>query len=77
MSDPADIPGRHKPRRAEPLQPDRPGRGDGPLKPDDPAADRAAAQHDETKSKDGLSQPARQQKHQSEDALDNVRDGYN
>lgn len=50
-----------RPRRAEPLQPDRPGRGDTtvPAEPSPPPDD-----------------SAKRQKQQSEDALDNTREGY-
>lgn len=52
-----------RPRRAAPLQPDRPGRGDGPLEEKkDPAKAEAAS--------------AKKLRKQSRDALDNVRDGY-
>jgi hypothetical protein len=56
-------PSKAQPRRAEPLQPDRPGRGNGREKSDgDPT-------HDEEES-------VRRIATQSKDALDNVRDGY-
>ena len=56
-----------KPLRAEPLQPDRPGRGDDVQSdaPDDPAS----PAHREEES-------AARQKRQSDDALENVREGY-
>lgn len=60
MSDPHPVPGRKQPRRAEPLQPDLPGRGAGVESDDHP----------------GESSAAEQQKKQSEDALANVREGY-
>jgi len=52
-----------RPRRAESQQPDRPGRGDDQLEDErDPAQEKAAA--------------TRKAREQSQDALDNVRDGY-
>ncbi len=38
MSDPSDIPGRHVPPRADPIQPDQPGSGQARQDPDAPAA---------------------------------------
>jgi hypothetical protein len=64
MSDPSDIP-RRKPARAEPAQQDRPGRGDKKL------PDARTEATSKTSSTD-----ARQQKEQSDAALDNVREGY-
>ena len=52
-----------RPKRAEPLQPDRPGRSDGPLE----------EKMDLTKAE---SASAKKLRKQSKDALDNVRDGY-
>ena len=60
MSDPQDIPGRKKPPRAEPIQPDRPV--SGPTS--DPARD------------DPKADTVKRQKEQSDAALDNVREGY-
>lgn len=53
-----------RPKRAEPLQPDRPGRGNKRVETDanNSSADATAA--------------AKSQREQSEDALSNVRDGY-
>jgi len=64
MSDPQPIPGRRKPARAEPLQPDRPARG-------------GETEGAGVESKDG-SEPAAadRRKEQSETALSNVRKGY-
>lgn len=52
-----------RPRRAEPLQLDRPGRGDGRLEEEQDAAKAETAS-------------AKKLHAQSRDALDNVRDGY-
>jgi hypothetical protein len=60
MTDPKPATLRPRPRRAQPLQPDLPGRGQK-VEDDDSPADEPAAD---------------QQKEQSETALDNVRDGY-
>lgn len=58
MGNPADdIPGRHKPARAEPDQPDKPFSGD----------------KKERAQPDSESDSARRQKSQSDDALSNVR----
>lgn len=62
MSDNHDIPGRRTPRRAEPLQPDKPASGQDP-------------QAEQSDSKDE-SDTAAKQKSQSEAALGNVREGY-
>ena len=59
MSDPQPAPGKKTPPRAEPLQPDRPGRGDD-IEP-------GGEPHDDA---------AERQKSRSEDALENVREGY-
>ncbi len=53
--------GTPSPPRAEPLQPDRPGRGDKRTKTED------------STSRDSV---AEKQHEQSKDALDNVREGY-
>ena len=52
------------PRRAEPLQPDRPGKGDAQLPEAEPAAEPA------------VDDAAEKQKRQSRAALKNVREGY-
>lgn len=60
MSDSQPVPRRKQPRRAEPLQPDLPGRG-SEVESDHSPADPPTAD---------------KQKEQSETALDNVRKGY-
>jgi hypothetical protein len=64
MSDPQPTPGHPKPPRAEPLQPDRPARGN-----DTESADVEAEEDAEAES-------VEQRKVQSETALSNVREGY-
>ena len=73
MSDPQPQPGKSRPPRAEPLQPDHPGRGDaaeaetdagGTSVPDAPFAD------------DESSDSAHRQRDRSDAALKNVREGY-
>lgn len=61
MNQPTTPAGTPRPPRAEPLQPDRPGRGG------ERAEDTTGAPSPD---------PAEQQRRQSEDALDNVREGY-
>ena len=56
-----------KPPRAEPRQPDRPGRGDDVQS--DASDDPASPAHRDEES-------AARQKRQSDDALENVREGY-
>ena len=64
MTDPLRAPGK-TPRRAEPLQPDRPGRGEERLDTDeDPTSGRSS-----NRGEDSL----KKQIEQSETALDNVR----
>jgi hypothetical protein len=58
-----DDPTHRSPPRAEPLQPDRPGRGTDKQKPP------SATGH-------GSSESAEKLKRQSEDAVENVREGY-
>ncbi|HSI49457.1 MAG TPA: hypothetical protein VLA61_14375 [Ideonella sp.] len=61
LSDPQPVPGKKTPRRAEPIQPDRPGRGadaEGSGQGDDEAAS------------------ARKHLEQEQAAVDNVREGY-
>ena len=58
------TPSKHPPR-AEPLQPDRPGRGDKELPPDDTG----------TSGNEGAESVERQRR-QSDEALENVRKGY-
>ncbi len=60
-----------KPPRAEPLQPDLPGRGDDVQSGDD--ADDALAPPTETNRAE---ESVARQKQQSHDALENVREGY-
>jgi hypothetical protein len=64
-----DDPRHRSPPRAEPLQPDRPGRGSDRQTPDD---GQPPAKGEPGGTEDG----ARKQKQQSEDALENVREGY-
>lgn len=59
-----DDPTHRTPPRAEPIQPDRPGRG----------SDRQG--QDEPGTRDGTAEGAEQRRKRSEDALDNVREGY-
>ena len=66
MSDKRTTGGAPVPRRAEPLQPDRPGRGDRQQPPSDADPDPDHAPADS----------ADRQRQQSEDAIGNVRDGY-
>jgi len=63
MSDPVPVPQRRTPRRAEPMQPDQPGRGD---ERDDAAG---STEPSDRESADKL-------RKQSEDAVDNVSTGY-
>lgn len=64
MTDPLRPPGT-TPRRAEPLQPDRPGRGLDRLDADeDPGSGRSSTQDEDSLAK---------QREQTETALDNVR----
>lgn len=64
MTDPLRAPGK-TPRRAEPLQPDRPGRGGESLSSDeDTSSGRATSDHED---------PVAKQVEQSQTALDNVR----
>lgn len=64
MTDPLRPPGT-TPRRAEPAQPDRPGRGQGQLDSrDDPSSGRSSGDKEN---------PVAKQIEQSETALDNVR----
>ena len=67
MSDPLRPPGQ-TPRRAEPLQPDRPGRGTGRLDRDEDATSGRASTPARSDKKD-----LDQRIEQSETALDNVR----
>ena len=71
MSDPQPAPTRKQPPRAQPLQPDAPGRGDGPAATDDDGRAGAAAPAPAT-APDDAAKNAEQEK----TALDNVRDGY-
>jgi len=64
MTDPLRPPGT-TPRRAAPVQPDRPGRELEPLDPaDDPGSGRSSSPHEE---------PLAKQREQTGTALDNVR----
>ena len=64
MTDPLRAPGKTS-RRAEPLQPDRPGRGDDQFGlGDDPGSRQATSDHED---------PLEKQLEQTETALDNVR----
>lgn len=58
-----------KPRRAEPLQPDRPGRGGDKMPREQ--ADATAEQERQREA-----ESAKRLKQQSEDALSNTREGY-
>jgi len=64
MSDSQPIPGPNQPPRAEPLQPDRPARGD---KSESPPGDIVVASDVDS---------VKLRKEQSEAALSNVRNGY-
>ena len=79
MSDPL-MPEQPKTRRAEPLQPDRPGRGDkapgvpkGSVQSTPPGADPAARRE---RAEDEFEESSESQRQQSENALENVREGY-
>jgi hypothetical protein len=61
----ADSTPSKRPPRAEPIQPDRPGRGDKEL----PADDAASSGNEGAES-------VERQRRQSDDALKNVREGY-
>lgn len=61
MSQPKTPSGAPQPRRAEPLQPDRPGRGDK----QQPGAGEAQQKESDA-----------QRREQEENALENVREGY-
>lgn len=64
MSDPADIPGRKPPRRAEPIQPDRPGSG-------------MEQSHQSARPAPEAADPAKRASGERRDAgLKNVREGY-
>lgn len=64
MSDPQPVRLKRRPPRAAPIQPDKPGTGDGPQgAPEGPAEDVAQAAVDK-------------QREQTETALENTRDGY-
>lgn len=62
LSDPLRAPGK-TPRRAEPLQPDRPGSGDG----------QAEDRDDSTRSPESEREATKRRIEQSETALDNVK----
>ena len=62
MSDPQAPSDKQEPRRAEPLQPDKPGQGDEAEK-----GENAKARPDDSNSKT---------REQEQTALDNVREGY-
>jgi len=64
MSDPHPTPGHPKPRRAEPLQPDRPARGND--------TESAGAETEEGAAAESVER----RKEQSDAALSNVREGY-
>ena len=64
MSDPQPVPQRRTPRRAEALQPDKPGQGDDR---ENPKADA---------SRDTKDRSAGKLRQQSLEALKNVRTGY-
>jgi hypothetical protein len=66
MSDPHGTPGVRRPPRAEPLQPDRPGRGDDRQPAGDNAGDASAD------SQEHLEKMRRQ----SDQAIDNTSTGY-
>lgn len=65
MSDPQPAPGRREPPRAEPIQPDLPGRGTD-VESDKDRPDTADEPADATKQRES----------QSDNALENVREGY-
>lgn len=62
----------NKPRRAEPLQPDRPGRGDETEPSTDGTADGGGSGDDATRAESR----AAEQQEQLDTALENVRKGY-
>lgn len=69
MTDPQPVPGRKTPRRAEPLQPDKPGSGQG-RQPADGEVDSAG------NASTRKSEKASEQANTSQTALENVREGY-
>lgn len=71
QSDPNPAPSRREPRRAEPLQPDAPTRGQDR----EPARDPGAGSADGPRSGEADTTVERQ-KQQSDKALENVREGY-
>ena len=79
MSDPVPLRNKPRPRRAEPIQPDAPWRGDdaaggdgtSDAVPNDAPHDPAAGSADAVDRR-----AAEQEKQRSQDALDNVREGY-
>lgn len=71
MTDPQPPRLRRRPRRAEPLQPDNPLRGDGTQEAGTPTP--APGPAPDGSGEDGSAQRAREQ---SDAALDNVREGY-
>ena len=64
-----DDPGHRSPPRAEPLQPDRPGRGAGKESGGSGQAPRSGQQGDSAER-------ARKLKEQADVAVENVREGY-
>jgi hypothetical protein len=79
MNQPEDHAVPPKPRRAEPLQPDRPARGRGTQPADDAPRDDAGStpMPAASSAQDKLSKDAAApQRRQAKDALDNVREGY-
>lgn len=80
MNQPSDHRPSIKPRRAQPLQPDAPGRGrEAGITPQEDTATGGAgeASAESTAAQQQLSRTtAEKQKEQSQTALDNVRDGH-
>jgi hypothetical protein len=66
MTQDRNMPPGHKPPRAKPIQPDRPGGSD----------DIAAPPDDASRADETIRESVRRQKRQSDAALDNVREGY-
>jgi len=62
------VPTNRRPPRAQPIQPDRPGQQDGTQADDEPSQ--------EERDREEFSRSAKQQREQSEGAVENVREGY-
>lgn len=74
MSDPQPAPGKHTPPRAEPLQPDNPGRGDDTGSAPGVDIDKAAVTPAEGGS--GSKDRPSSEESQTENAIRNTTEGY-